>query len=188
MPSRNVAVLVGSLRAASYNRTMAHVLAAVAPDTLSLSIVEIGGLVPFNQEFESGSTPAEYTTFRQTVKAADAVLFVTPEYNRSIPGVLKNAVDVGSRPYGESVFKGKPAAVMSVSPGATGGFGANHHLRQVLSYLDMPTMGQPEAYIGGAAGLFDEAGNLKSGATKTFVTDFMTAFSAWIEKLAVGSQ
>lgn len=183
MPSQNVAVLVGSLRAASYNRAMAHVLASVAPESLKLSIVEIGALVPFNQDFESGTTPAEYLTFRQTVKAADAVLFVTPEYNRSIPGVLKNAIDVGSRPYGQSVFKGKPAAVMSVSLGATGGFGANHHLRQVLSYLDMPTLGQPEAYIGGAAGMFDEAGQLKSDATKTFVTDFMKTFSAWVEKI-----
>ena len=184
MPVKNVAVLVGSLRAASYNRSMAHVLASSAPESLKLSIVEIGALVPFNQDFESGTTPAEYLTFRETVKAADAVLFLTPEYNRSIPGVLKNAVDVGSRPYGQSVFKGKPAAVMSVSLGATGGFGANHHLRQVLSYLDMPTLGQPEAYIGGAAGLFDEAGKLKSEATQKFVADFMTAFAGWIEKIA----
>ena len=184
MSTRNVAVIVGSLRAGSYNRTMAHVLAAVAPDTLKLEIVEIGALVPFNQDFESGATPTEYTSFREAIKAADAVLFVTPEYNRSVPGVLKNAIDIGSRPYGQNVFDGKPSAVLSVGMGATGGFGANHHLRQSLVFLNVPTMAQPEAYIGGASALFDANGDLNSKDTKTFVTLFMKAFAAWIEKFA----
>ena len=115
------------------------------------------------------------------MKAAQAVLFVTPEYNRSVPGLLKNAIDVGSRPYGQSVFSGKPGAVISVSPGAIGGFGANHHLRQSLVFLDVPTMQQPEAYIGGAGGLFDEAGEITNPGTKDFIVKFMAAFAAWVE-------
>jgi chromate reductase len=115
------------------------------------------------------------------VRAADALLFVTPEYNRSVPGFLKNAIDVGSRPYGKSVWTGKPGAIVSVSPGALGAFGANHHLRQSLVFLDVPAMQQPEAYIGGAAAMFDEAGTLTNETTKAFLTKFMTAFAAWIE-------
>lgn len=111
----------------------------------------------------------------------DAVLFVTPEYNRSVPTVLKNAIDVGSRPYGHSVWSGKPGAVMSISPGALGGFGANHHLRQSLVFLNVPTMQQPEAYVGGAATLFDADGALTNDGTRKFFTTFMTAFAAWIE-------
>ena len=115
---------------------------------------------------------------------ADAVLFVTPEYNRSVPGVLKNAIDVGSRPYGQSVWNGKPAGVISVSPGAIGGFGANHHLRQSLVFLNMPALQQPEAYIGGAGELFDESGGVKKPETRKFLESFLAAFSAWIERTA----
>ena len=111
----------------------------------------------------------------------DGVLFVTPEYNRSVPGVLKNAIDVGSRPYGKSVWDGKPGAVMSVSPGAIGGFGANHHLRQSLVFLNVPAMQQPEAYIGGAANLFDENGNLANDSIKEFAAKYIHAFAAWVE-------
>jgi len=130
---------------------------------------------------QAGVTAA---TFRQQVKSADAVLFVTPEYNRSVPGVLKNALDVGSRPYGSSVWSGKPGAVVSVSPGAIGGFGANHHLRQSLVFLDVPTLQQPEAYIGGAAKLFDDEGRLINEGTQGFITKFMQAYAAWVEKHA----
>jgi chromate reductase len=112
------------------------------------------------------------------------VLFATPEYNRSVPGVLKNAIDVGSRPYGKSAWAGKPAAVISVSPGAIGAFGANHHLRQSLVFLDMPCMQQPEAYIGGANKLFDDQGHITVDATRTFLTNFASAFAAWIERFA----
>jgi chromate reductase len=112
------------------------------------------------------------------------VMFVTPEYNRSVPGVLKNAIDVGSRPYGQSVFAGKPAAVISNSPGAMGGFGANQHLRQALVFLDVPTLQQPEAYIGGVGALFDEAGEITNPGTRDFVTKFMAAFGAWVERNA----
>ena len=117
------------------------------------------------------------------MKSYDGVLFVTPEYNRSVPGVLKNAIDVGSRPYGHSVWAGKPAAVVSVSPGAMGGFGANHHLRQSLTFLDMPVLQQPEAYIGNASTLFDEKGDIANEGTRDFMTKFMAAFAAWIEKI-----
>lgn len=178
---RNVAVVVGSLRKDSFNRKMAHALAALAPSSLKLSIVEIGDLALYNQDYDAGGAPAQYQTFRDAIKAADAVLFVTPEYNRSVPGALKNAIDVGSRPYGSSVWSGKPAAVISVSPGAVGGFGANHHLRQSLAFLNMPTMGQPEAYIGGAGSLFDDNGAVKVDATRDFLANFMKAFAAWIE-------
>ena len=115
-----------------------------------------------------------------------AWLFVTPEYNRSVPGVLKNAIDVGSRPYGKSVWNGKPGAVMSVAPGALGGFGANHHLRQSMVFLNVPMMQQPEAYVGGAANLFDDAGAVTNESTRKFFENFITAFSAWIKVHAAG--
>src|SRR5688572_5385449 len=158
----NVAVLVGSLRKASLNRKVAMALAKLAADRLALRIVEIGDLPLYNEELDNDEMPASWRRFRAEIKAADAVLFVTPEYNRSVPGCLKNAIDVGSRPYGKSAWSGKPGAVISVSPGAIGGFGANHHLRQSLVFLDVPAMAQPEAYIGNAGELFDAEGELKS--------------------------
>lgn len=177
---RRVAVLVGSLRAGSFSRMAAKALAGLAPG-LELEIVEIGELPLYNQDKDGADAPPSYNVFRDHVKAMDAVLFVTPEYNRSLPAVLKNAIDVGSRPYGHSVWSGKPGAVMSVSPGAIGGFGANHHLRQCLVFLNVPAMQQPEAYIGGAATLFDADGALVNDGTRKFFATFMTAFAAWIE-------
>src|SRR6266705_1403417 len=161
----NVCVLVGSLRKASLNGMLANALMSLAPSSMKLEIVEIGQLPFFNQDLETDSTPAQWTAFRRRVKAADAVLFVTPEYNRSVPAVLKNALDVGSRPYGSSVWDRKPGAIVSSSPGAIGGFGANHHLRQSLVFLNMPTMQQPEAYLGHADKLFDAAGKLTNPST-----------------------
>jgi chromate reductase len=178
--SRTVAVIIGSLRAASLSRKMAHALAGLAPEALTLRIVEIGALALYNEELDASPPPA-WAAFRDQVRGADALLFVTPEYNRSVPGILKNAIDVGSRPYGQSVWKGKPGAVVSVSPGALGAFGANHHLRQSLVFLDVPTLQQPEAYMGGAGGLFDEQGRLTNDGTRGFLTGFMQAFAAWIE-------
>ncbi len=178
---RNVAVFVGSLRKGSFSRMTAHALAAVAPAHLKFEIVEIGALPLYNQDEDVESPPASYAAFRKKVKAADAVLFVTPEYNRSVPAVLKNAIDVGSRPYGQSSWNGKPGAIVSVSPGALGAFGANHHLRQSLVFLNVPAMPQPEAYIGGAGSLFDESGRVKSDETRKFFTSVMDAFAAWIE-------
>ena len=180
--SPHVAVLVGSLRAASLNRKMALALAELAKPRLALEIVEIGDL-PLYDEDREAEAPAPWRAFRDRVRPADAVLFVTPEYNRSVPGALKNAIDVGSRPYGQSVWSGKPAGVISVSPGAIGGFGANHHLRQSLVFLDMPAMQQPEAYIGSAGKLFDDAGSLVKDETRTFLSKFVDAFAAWIERV-----
>ena len=160
---------------------MAKALIKVSPDFLKLEIVEIGGLAIYNQDFDD-KPPVAYTQFREYLKKFDGVLFVTPEYNRSVPAVLKNAIDVGSRPYGQSAWDGKPGAVMSVSPGAIGGFGANQHLRQSLVFLNVPIMAQPEAYIGNAANLFDEKGNLTNDSTREFIKKFMQAFVAWVTR------
>lgn len=176
----DVAVLVGSLRKDSLNRRMAHALASLAPPQLTLEIVEIGDLALYNEDFES-ELPASWATFRERVRRAEAVLFITPEYNRSIPAPLKNAIDVGSRPYGKSVWGGKPGAIVSVSPGALGAFGANHHLRQCLVFLNVPAMQQPEAYVGGAAKLFNAQGGIENDASREFLTKFMQAFAAWID-------
>ena len=184
--AKKIAVIVGSLRKESYNRKMAKALTALAPESLKLEIVEIGGLPLYDQDLDDeGRPPAAWTAFREQLKPFDGVLFVTPEYNRSVPGALKNAIDVGSRPYGQSVWAGKPGAVMTVSPGAIGGFGANHHLRQSLVFLDVPAMHQPEAYIGGAAQLFDANGNIANDSTRGFLKNFMNAFAAWVEKNSV---
>jgi chromate reductase len=174
-----VAVLVGSLRKGSLNRKMANALIAMSPAALQMSAVEIGELPLYNQDLED-NPPAAWLAFRQQITAADALLFVTPEYNRSVPGGLKNALDVGSRPYGKSVWGGKPAAIVSVSPGAVGGFGANHHLRQSMVFLDVPMLQQPEAYIGGAHKLFDEAGAITNPDTREFLGKFLQAFERWI--------
>ena len=182
--TRSVAVLVGSLRKDSFNRKMARALAALAPG-LQMEIVEIGDLPLYNQDLEDASPkPAAWLAFRDRIRAADAVLFVTPEYNRSVPGSLKNAIDVGSRPYGQSVWSGKPAGVVSVSPGALGAFGANHHLRQSLVFLDMHPLQQPEMYIGGAASLFDQDGRIAVDATRQLAERFIQAFEKWIQRMA----
>ncbi|MGY3077929.1 chromate reductase [Bradyrhizobium sp. LM6.10] len=176
---RDVAVIVGSLRKASINRMVANALAELAPAGLKLGIVEIGQLPLYNQDGDD-DPPAEWTAFRERVRAADSVLFVTPEYNRSVPAALKNALDVGSRPYGKSAWSGKPGAVVSASPGGIGGFGANHHLRQSLVFLDVPAMPQPEAYIGGADRLFDADGKLVNEETRKFLQGFMQSYAAWV--------
>src|SRR6266702_6902922 len=160
----NVCVLVGSLRKASFNGMLANTLISLAPSSMKFDVVEIGQLPFYNEDIETAAPPTQWISFRQRIKSADAVLFVTPEYNRSVPAVLKNAIDVGSRPYGQSAWDGKPGAVISVSPGAIGGFGANHHLRQSMVFLNVPMLQQPEAYIGGAASLFDDKGSLTNAA------------------------
>ena len=177
----NVAVLVGSLRKESLTLKVVHALQALAPKELKLEIVEIGNLPLFNQDHES-EPAAPVKAFKAKIAAADAVLFATPEYNRSVPGALKNAIDVGSRPYGKSAWNGKPAAVISQSMGAISGFGANHHLRQSLVFLNMPAMAQPEAYIANSTTLFDDTGELTKPETREFLTSFLTAFAAWIAK------
>jgi chromate reductase len=178
---RNVAVIVGSLRKDSVSRKLAKAFGALTPN-LKFNVVEIGDLPHFDQDLES-DPPAQWVRFREEIAAADAVLFVTPEYNRSVPGVLKNAIDVGSRPYGSSVWNGKPGAVISQSPGAIGGFGANHHLRQSLVFLNVPLLSQ-EAYLGNSFALFDEAGELINEGTAEFLRAYGAQFSAWIETIA----
>jgi len=183
MARKKIAVIVGSLRKGSFNRKMARALISLAPDSLECELVEIRGLPLYDQDLDD-NPPPEWTEFRERIRKYDGVLFVTPEYNRSVPGALKNAIDVGSRPYGKSAWAGKPAAVVSVSPGAIGGFGANHHLRQSLVFLNMPAMPQPEAYIGRAAELFNDSGDLTSDSTREFASTFMRAFAAWVKKQA----
>jgi chromate reductase len=179
MSARKVAVVVGSLRKDSFNRKMANALIGLAPAELQLEIAEIGQLPLYNQD-DDAAPPAASAAFKAKIQAADAALFVTPEYNRSVPGVLKNAIDIASRPYGKNAWDGMPAAIISVTPGGLGAFGANHHLRQSLVFLNVPAMQQPEAYISNAAGLFDDAGKLKSDDTRAFLQKFLTAFAAWV--------
>jgi chromate reductase len=177
-----IAILVGSLRKESLNRKMAKALITIAPEELELEIISIGDLPFYNEDLDVSTPPAEWVTFRTKLVTFDGVLFVTPEYNRSVPAVLKNALDVGSRPYGKSCWNGKPAAIVSVSPGNIGAFGANHHLRQSLVFLNVPAMAQPEAYIGAAATLFDSDGTLTNESTRKFMTGFMAAFAQWVAK------
>jgi chromate reductase len=179
--NKNVAIFVGSLRKDSLNRKLANALIKMAPQSLKMEIVEIGHLPLFNQDFEA-DPPQAAREFKQRVEAADAVLFITPEYNRSVPGALKNAIDVGSRPYGKSSWNGKPGGVISVSPGGIGGFGANHHLRQSLVFLNVPVMQQPEAYIGNAGSLFDDKGEIANDSSREFMQKFLQAYEQWIDR------
>ncbi len=183
MASKKIAVLVGSLRKDSYTRRVAHNLIELAPEGLELVIVELRDLPLYNEDDETATPPAAFTAFRDAIRGADGILFCTPEYNRSVPGALKNAIDVGSRPYGKAAFADKPCAIVSVSPGALGGFGANHHLRQMLPFLNMPTMPAPEAYVGGVATKY-EGGKLVDEASRAFFQKFMAAFGAWVEQHA----
>lgn len=171
MAARDIAVIIGSLRKDSLNRKVANVLIEVAPDTLKPSIVEIGAMPLYNQDLDD-TPPAAWVTFRERIKAASGVLFVTPEHNRSVPAAMKNALDVGSRPYGKNVWSGKPGGVVSASPGAAGGFGASHHLRQSLVFLNVPAMPQPEVYLGGADKLFDAEGKLTNDRTRTYLQSY----------------
>jgi chromate reductase len=180
--TRTIALLVGSLRKESWTRKVANSIAELASPELRFTPIEIGQLPLYNQDLDA-APPAEWVTFRSAVVATEGLLFATPEYNRSVPGVLKNALDVGSRPYGESVWAGKPGAVVSVSPGRLGGFGAHHHLRQSLVYLDVPCLALPEMYIAKANTLFDERGLLVDESREYF-RKFATAFTSWVERFA----
>lgn len=174
------AIVVGSLRKESFSRMVAKALIANAPKSIILEILEIGQLPMYNQDLDV-NPPGEWTEFRNRLKTFEAVIFVTPEYNRSIPGVLKNAIDVASRPYGQNALNGKAGGVVSVSIGTLGGFGANHHLRQSLVFLNVATMPQPEVYIGEAAKLFEANGNLSSETTRKFLSQFMNSFVDWVK-------
>jgi chromate reductase len=180
MTKRKIGVLVGSLRKESFNLKMAKALMEMAPERLSMELIAIGDLPLYNEDLEA-SIPIQWKRFREELQTFDGLLFVTPEYNRSIPGVLKNAIDVGSRPRDKNCWNGKPGAVVTVSTGNIGGFGANHHLRQSLVFVNVPVMAQPEAYVGGAAKLFDDQGTLTNDSSREFLQKFMIAFSHWVD-------
>ena len=178
-----IAIIVGSLRKDSLNRKVARSICALRGDNLDCSMIEIGDVPLYNQDHDS-NPPEQYVRFRQQIGQADGVLFVSPEYNRGIPGVLKNAIDVGSRPYGQSVFDKKPAAIVTASPGSIGGFGANHQIRQACVFLNMPVMQQPEAYLGHVTDdSFDETGCLKEGPLKELITSLAHAFHDWVDMI-----
>jgi chromate reductase len=181
--SKTIGIITGSLRKSSFSGSIADYVENHAPEGYVFKTINIGELPLYNQDYD-GEELKEYTEFRNEIKALDGVLFITPEHNRSIPAALKNALDVGSRPYGQNVWNGKPGAVISQSPGGIGGFGANHHLRQVLAFLNVLTLAQPEAYIGAYHTLIDENGALNNEATQVFINGFLAAFTAWIEKIS----
>jgi chromate reductase, NAD(P)H dehydrogenase (quinone) len=180
-----IAIIVGSLRKDSINRKIARSICALRDDNLDCSMVDIGDLPLYNQEYDgSPNEPEQYGRFRDQVRSADGVLFVSPEYNRGMPGVLKNAIDVGSRPYGQSVWDKKPAAIVTASPGSIGGFGSNHQIRQSCVFLNMPVMQQPEAYLGHVSDdSFDESGCLKEGPLKGLVTTLAHSFHDWVDMI-----
>lgn len=182
MSKVKVAVFVGSLRKGSYNRMLAKVVENLAPDGFEFQHIRIDGLPLYNQDFDR-DYPAEGKRLKQEVEAADALLFVTPEYNRSIPGVLKNALDLGSRPWGANSFAGKPGAVIGVSVGATGASMAQQHLRNVLAYLDVAVLGQPEVYVQFKEGLIDGEGRVGSEDTRKFLQGFVDRYAAWVAKM-----
>ncbi|HEU0310054.1 MAG TPA: NADPH-dependent FMN reductase [Sphingomicrobium sp.] len=183
MASYKIAIIVGSLREGSINRKVARSICAIRGDELDCSIVEIGDLPLFNQDLEK-TPPEPWVRFKEQIAAVDGILFCTPEYNRGMPGVLKNAIDVGSRPYGRSVWDRKPAAIVSASPGSIGGALANHQLRQSCVFLNMPVMQQPEAYLGHVSDdSFDEDGKLKDGPLKDFVEKLAHAFHDWVDTI-----
>ena len=181
MSKKTIGIVVGSLRKNSFNKAIANYVSSIIPSDYEVKFIDISNVEFFNEDLES-NPPASWTRLREDVKASDSFLFFTPEYNRSVPAVLKNALDVASRPYGQSVWAGKPAGVVSVSMGAIAGFGANHHLRQVLTFLDVYPLQQPEAYIGNVMSLLDESGNLANEDTKKFLQFYVDAFLNWSNK------
>ncbi len=183
MSKYNIAVVVGSLRRDSFNRKLATGLAKLAPPDFSFKQLEIGDLPLYNQD-DDGNQSAPVKRLKGEIAAAQGLLFVTAEYNRSVPGVLKNAIDHASRPYGQSAWKGKPAGVLGASVGSIGTAVAQQHLRNILAYLDVPTLGQPEAFIQVKDGLFDEAGDIGEGSKK-FLQTWMDQYVAWVKKHAV---
>ena len=183
MATHTIVTIVGSLRKESFSLKVANALAKLAPASLKLDVTTLEGISFFNQDLEA-APPADWVAFREKLQKSNGVLFVTPEYNRSVPGVLKNAIDHASRPYGQSVWGGKPGAVISLSQGMISGFGANHHLRQSMVFLDVPMLQQPEAYIGHAANLFDEHGAIIDESRREFLQKFLNAFARWIEMTA----
>jgi chromate reductase, NAD(P)H dehydrogenase (quinone) len=177
----HVAVIVGSLRRESFTLKVANALAKLAPDTLKLNVVTLHGISFFNQDLEA-APPADWLAFRETLQKSNGVLFVTPEYNRSISGVLKNAIDVGSRPYGKSSFLGKPIGIVSNSPGLLGGVSAAKHLQNIMPGIAGPIMGQPEIYLNGVGDGFDDKGNLIKESLQKMLQQYIDAFAVFVDK------
>lgn len=182
MKQYQIAVIVGSLRQDSFNRKLASAMAKLAPSEFSFKQTPIGDLPLYNQDDDANQAES-VKRLKSDIKVASGLLFVTPEYNRSIPGVLKNAIDHASRPYGQSVWSGKPAGVLGVSVGAIGTAVAQQHLRTVLANLDVPTLGQPEAFIEAKDGLFDASGDIGADSRK-FLQNWMNQYAAWVKKHA----
>lgn len=180
--NKKIAIVVGSIRTNSLSQRLADNLVSLLPEGYEAEFIKIDHLPLYNQDYETANTPEVYAPFRQAIKSADAVLFVTPEHNRTIPAALKNALDVGSRPYGQNVWSGKPALIVSQSPGLISGFGANHHLRQILTFLNMPTVQQPEAYISQTHKLLNEEGKITNEDTLAFLQSVIDAFVQLIER------
>lgn len=176
----NIGILIGSLRKASFNRKVAMTLLQLAPSELKMEIIEIGNLPFFNQDDEP-NPPQAWVTFRQKISPLDGFLIVSPEYNRSVPAVIKNALDVGSRPYGSNLWDGKPCAIITASIGGIGGFGANHHLRQSMVFLNAPCMQQPEVYLGHVDNLFDDAGEMTNQGTRKLLSKFLDNYAQWVK-------
>ena len=182
MPHR-IAVVVGSLRRDSLNRKLAHAIERLAPSDLSFEHLRIDDLPLYNQD-DDAAQPPPVQRLKSEIRAAEGLLFVTPEYNRSLPGVLKNAIDHASRPYGQNAWAGKPAGVIGISVGAIGTAVAQQHLRGVLAYLDVPTLGQPEVFLHAKEGFFDESGDIASAGTRKFLAGWMERYVAWLKQHA----
>ncbi len=182
--SKTIGLFAGSLRKESFSKKIAKAVVDMAPEGFEFKIISLDDLPVYNQDFDDNdNVPEAYVKFRNEVKTLDGVIFITPEYNRSIPGVLKNAIDVGSRPKQSSVWDGKPGAVFSNSPGNLSGFGANHHLRQCLVSLNVPVMQQPEVYLSKISEVFDENGKIKNEKTIEFLQKAVTAYIDWFNKI-----
>lgn len=181
--TKRIGFILGSTRKGSFSRTIADKLATLFPDDFEVVFPEVGKLEMYEQDLDDeGQTPVSWTVFREEIKGLDGVVFVTPEYNRSVPPVLKNALDIASRPYGANSWDDKPGAIVSVSPGAVSGFGANHHLRQILTFLNVHAMAQPEAYIGSVMNLLNEDGTVKEDTVK-FLQLIVDSYVAWFNRL-----
>ncbi|SHH31063.1 NADPH-dependent FMN reductase [Bradyrhizobium erythrophlei] len=177
----NIVVIVGSIRKEAFSLKVANALAKLAPAALKLDVTTLNGISFFNQDLEA-APPADWVAFREKLQKSNGVLFVTPEYNRSIPGVLKNAIDVASRPYGKSSFLGKPIGIVSNSPGPLGGVSAAKQLQNILPGISGPILGQPEIYLNGVGDAFDDKGNLTKESLQTVLQQYLGAFAAFVEK------
>lgn len=183
MNNMRIGVVVGSARTGSFSRTVAETIMGLMPEGFELRVLDIANLPVYNQDFDAeGKTPEAYVRFRKEVAECDGFLFVTPEHNRSVPALLKNALDIASRPMGENVWGGKPGAVFSVSPGAIGGFGANHIVRQTLAFLNIYTMQQPEAYIGGVSDMIGADGKITAERSVEFLEKLAENFADWAKR------